>query len=99
GWHGLEVTSELVDRLYAHPHGVAVEGLGPDDAEAAAAVGENEFAVCRAGSQSALARRRGGDLVPIVRTPEAWGLHPRSKEQQFALDLLLDPAVPVVALD
>ena len=32
-------------------------------------------------------------------TPEAWGLRPRSKEQRFALELLLDPAVSVVALD
>ena len=38
-------------------------------------------------------------LVPLVRPIEAWGLRPRSKEQQFALDLLCDPAVTVVALD
>jgi PhoH-like ATPase len=31
--------------------------------------------------------------------PEAWGLRPRSKEQRFALQLLLDPAIEVVALD
>ena len=31
--------------------------------------------------------------------PEAWGLRSRSKEQRFALDLLLDPDVSVVALD
>jgi PhoH-like ATPase len=99
GWHSLEVRPELVDALYAHPHGLAVDDLEADDAAACAEVGENEFAVCRAGSQSALARRSRGELVPLVRTPEAWGLHPRSKEQKFALDLLLDPSVPVVALD
>jgi PhoH-like ATPase len=31
--------------------------------------------------------------------PEAWGLRARSKEQRFALELLLDPEVTVVALD
>ena len=31
--------------------------------------------------------------------PEAWGLRARSKEQRFALELLLDPAIEVVALD
>jgi PhoH-like ATPase len=31
--------------------------------------------------------------------PEAWGLRPRSKEQRFALELLLDPEVSVIALD
>ena len=35
----------------------------------------------------------------MLRVPEPWGLRPRSKEQQFALDLLLDPEVRVVALD
>jgi PhoH-like ATPase len=32
-------------------------------------------------------------------TPEPWGLRPRSKEQRFALELLLDPHVKVIALD
>ncbi len=31
--------------------------------------------------------------------PEPWGLRARSKEQRFALELLLDPDVSVVALD
>ncbi|MDZ7733125.1 MAG: PhoH family protein [Acidimicrobiia bacterium] len=48
--------------------------------------------------RSALVRNRW-PARPLVRTPEAWGLRPRSKEQQFALDLLLDPDVRVVALD
>jgi PhoH-like ATPase len=61
---------------------------------------ENEFVVLRAGSQSALARRRSDELHLLAPTPpEPWGLHPRSKEQRFALELLLDPEVTVVALD
>src|SRR3546814_15077177 len=35
----------------------------------------------------------------MQRVPEPWGLRPRAKEQQFALDLLLDPDIRVVALD
>jgi PhoH-like ATPase len=31
--------------------------------------------------------------------PEAWGLRARNKEQRFALELLLDPQITVVALD
>ena len=31
--------------------------------------------------------------------PEPWGLRPRNKEQRFALELLLDPNISVVALD
>jgi PhoH-like ATPase len=37
----------------------------------------------------------------LVKVPDdltAWGLRPRSKEQRFALDLLMDPTLPIVAL-
>ena len=54
----------------------------------------------RAGSQSALTRRVGDEFELLSHTaPEAWGLRARSKEQRFALELLLDPAIEVVALD
>jgi PhoH-like ATPase len=56
--------------------------------------------VLRSGSQSALVRRVGPDITLLPAAPrEAWGLRPRSKEQRFALDLLLDPEVSIVALD
>ena len=46
------------------------------------------------GSQSALTRRVGDELVLLPHAvPEAWGLRPRNKEQRFALELLLDPDV------
>ena len=61
---------------------------------------ENEFAVLRSGSQSALTRRIGDELVLLPHAvPEPWGLRPRNKEQRFALELLLDPDIAVVALD
>jgi PhoH-like ATPase len=95
GWCTLEVDHRLVDALYGSGSIDASSiGTGADSME------ENEFAVLRAGSQSALVRRIGGrlDLLPHT-APEAWGLRPRSKEQRFALELLLDPDVSVVALD
>jgi PhoH-like ATPase len=99
GWITAEVSGALVDRLYRETEGVPIDELTGFDAESCAGLELNEFAAVRAGSQSALVRNRTGRLAPLVRTPEAWGLHPRSKEQQFALDLLLDPEVGVVALD
>ena len=98
GWMSVEVTGELIDRLYGSPAGVGVADLN-GDAEAVGALTVNEFGVLRAGRQSVLARRAPDRLVPLVRSMEAWGLRPRSKEQQFALDLLLDPSVRVIALD
>lgn len=94
GWDVVETTHEIIDCLYA-AGAVTVEAI-PE----ALGVGENEFVVLRCGSQSALTRRRDDELVLLPHsTPEAWGLRPRSKEQRFALELLLDPEVSVVALD
>lgn len=99
GWITADVTSGLIDDLFSESGGVSIDGLSDIDGDECAMLGLNEFAALRAGSQSALVRNRDGRLTPLLRTPEAWGLHPRSKEQQFALDLLLDPEVRVVALD
>ena len=87
GWRVLDVGWEVVDGLYA-ANAVEAEALGAD----ADLVSENEFAVVRSGSQSALARRRGDDLRLLAHaTPEPWGLHPRNKEQRFALELSARP--------
>jgi PhoH-like ATPase len=94
GWSTIETTHEIVDCLYA-AGAVAAEAV--DEAEA---VGENEYAVLRSGSQSALTKRVGDELCLLSHAaPEAWGLRARSKEQRFALELLLDPAIEVIALD
>ena len=99
GWITAEVGGELIDDVFASPHGVDVDTLTGTASMLGDAVGTNQFAVLRAGSQSVLVRRQGDQLVGLTRPVEAWGLRPRSKEQQFALDLLLDPEVRVVALD
>jgi PhoH-like ATPase len=94
GWSVVDAPREVIDTLYAA--GASATTAIPEGAD----MSENEFAVLRAGSQSALARRRGPELELLSQaTPEAWGLRPRSKEQRFALELLLDPSVAVVALD
>jgi PhoH-like ATPase len=94
GWLTAETDHELIDRLYS-TGAVAVA-----EVPAAEALQENGFAVLRAGSQSALTRLSAGELVLLPHSAaEAWGLRARSKEQRFALELLLDPDVSVVALD
>lgn len=94
GWTTVEVDTTVINRLYDHDR---VDCREIDDPEVAH---ENEFVVVKAGSQSALARRTDESLVLLGHTtPSAWGLRPRSKEQRFALELLLDPEVSVIALD
>ncbi|MFP3905975.1 MAG: PhoH family protein [Acidimicrobiales bacterium] len=98
GWTTLEVSPEVINQVFAAPDGVATTDLTVAG-ELALDLLPNQFGVLRSGSQSALVRRREDQIVALSRPVEAWGLRPRSKEQQFALDLLLDPAVRIVALD
>ena len=94
GWATIATEPTTVDDLYAHG------SIDVDDVPGAEQVGENGFVVLRAGSPSALARRHGDTLRLLPNaSPEAWGLRARSKEQRFALELLLDPDISVVALD
>lgn len=94
GWTTIEAPHESIDCLYA-AGAVAVDAVVADTE-----FNENEFAVLRSGSQSALVRAVHDEFVLLSQhTPEAWGLRPRSKEQRFALELLLDPDIAVIALD
>ena len=102
GWTTIEAPHQSIDCLYA-AGAIAVDavvtrvpGVTDDPIE----FNDNEFAVLRSGSQSALVRAVHGEFVLLSHhTPEAWGLRPRSKEQRFALELLLDPDIAVIALD
>lgn len=94
GWVNLPANHNTIDALYARG------SVGVDEIRGAESLPQNSFAIVRDGSQSALARRRADDLALLSQTPpEAWGLRARSKEQRFALELLLDPDITVVALD
>ncbi|MFV1990068.1 MAG: PhoH family protein [Acidimicrobiales bacterium] len=97
GWRYVDVSSATIDGLYK-AHSLTLAELADQDIPDVKALSINEFAVFRCGSQSALGRRRA-ETIELATDSEAWGLRPRSKEQRFALDLLLDPEVRVVALD
>lgn len=97
GWREVDVSGEFIPVVYDR-HFVTFEEMAPSDADALRALGINEFGVLCAGRSSALVRRYA-DGVRLLRSDhEAWGLRPRSKEQRFALDLLLDPDVPICGL-
>ncbi len=93
GWTTIDTVHDRIDELYS-------AGAVACDAVADADLRENEFAVLRCGSQSALARTVGDEFVLLSQNPpEPWGLRARNKEQRFALELLLDPDISVIALD
>ena len=94
GWQTLGgLDGALIDRLFTD------RSVEVGDVAGAAELCENEFAVLRAGQQSALTRRRGVRLCLLRQHLEAFDLKPRNIEQRLALDLLLDPDVRIVALD
>ena len=99
GWTTIEVSSATVDAVYTDPNGIAIDDLPPGDVAHVRDELTDRYAVLRSGSQSVLVRHHDGELEAMLRVPEPWGLRPRSNEQQFALDLLLDPEVRIVALD
>lgn len=93
GWREFDVEPAVVDALYSgndEPAGAV---------EVCDALRVNEFGVLHAGSQSALVRRHSDGLALLPNDHHAWDLRPRNKEQRFALDLLLDDDIKVVALD
>ncbi len=94
GWVTVEgLDGALIDRVFEERR-LALSELGLP-----VVVHENEFAVLRAGKQSALTRPKGGHLCLLRQNQEAFDLKPRNVEERMALDLLLDPSVSVVALD
>lgn len=97
GWREVEVSGESIPSLYERHH-LAFDEMEPMDAQSLRALGINEFGVLSAGRSSALVRRVALGVRLLRSDHEAWGLRPRSKEQRFALDLLLDPDVPICGL-
>ena len=89
-----EVEAAALDRLYEG-------GLEPDPA---LRLQPNQFVTLvdkASASHTALARMHGSEgLLRPLRRYEAppWGIKPRNREQQFALELLLDESIQVVTL-
>ncbi len=95
GWSTIDTSYETIDCLYA-ASAVAMDAVVDVEERPT----QNEFAVLRSGSQSALTRAVDDEFVLLPHAaPEPWGLRPRNKEQRFALELLLDPDISVIALD
>jgi len=93
GIREVEVEGGVVDSFYRQGL-LALNGLGPAE--------PHQFFVLKSRAtspQSALARHQGGRLIPLsFGNAECFGISPRNKEQRFALELLLDPAVKVISL-
>jgi PhoH-like ATPase len=95
GYSEREVDSASIDRFYGQGFLEQEDvGLFPNHYLVLRESGNpSHTAICR---YDELKKR----LVPIIRLPKEgiWGIHPRNKEQSFALDALLDDNVKLVTL-
>ncbi len=89
-----EIAPELIDQIYASPAGVDIEEF-PFKSD----VDPNECFVLQSNRASALARYNPFDgTVCRVEKTRAFGIEPRNAEQAFAMDVLLDDRVKLVAI-
>ena len=93
GYTELEVTKDTIDTLH-HEKQVVIENTS---------LLPNEFAVLHDISNprhSSIARFKNNVFIPLCPKydDQVWNIHPKSKEQRFALELLMDPDVQLVSL-
>lgn len=91
----LEVNSKVIDELYKN-HKILLSEL---DAIDDFIPSENLHYILKSNKQSALVRYIKGYLYQVDTNLTPWGLKSRNKEQDFAIDLLMDRNVPIVSLD
>ncbi|MDR1091665.1 MAG: PhoH family protein [Prevotella sp.] len=89
-----DISSALIDDLYANPAGVDIDAF---DLETS--VNPNECFVMKNGRKSVLARYNPFTRkIKKIDKQICYGIQPRNAEQTFALEVLMDPDIKLVAL-
>lgn len=93
-----EVTDEEINEIYSSGC-IPAKELDIDDGD----ILENESVMLRSiydEKKTVLTRYKRGILCKIrdINKSGVWGIKPRNKEQIFALDMLLDPDIPLVTM-
>jgi len=94
GTRSLEVERELIDRFYDQGYVELTGDFLPN--EGLTLVDQVKSSHTAIGRWDAVM----GRMVPLCRAPKegVWGIQPRNREQQFALDLLLNEDIQLVTL-
>lgn len=50
------------------------------------------------GYDAAIGRKISNEKIKVVRYPTCWGISPKSKEQALAMDMILDPNLPLTSI-
>lgn len=94
GARNLELGADAIDRFYGQAWLEAPEGLLPNEyATLVDSANPSHTALCRFDAAQ-------GKVVPVRKIPKEgiWSIHPRNREQQFALDALVDDNIKLVSL-
>lgn len=94
GYHEITLSSEAINALHGSSR-VVVADLPWADQEALAGVFDNEFIWV---TGTAVSARYVAGQLQRVRRSRPWRARARNREQEFALDLLADDAIKLVAL-
>ena len=102
GFQKVLVDDEIIDRFYSGEEVYLAEVLDEDNKTE---FHPNQFVmlVSSSNDKKSAITRYVHEHSPIKKIPQrkesdAWGIAPKNKEQNFSLELLLDPEVPVVSL-
>lgn len=89
-----DIDGTLIDNLYA-----SHDGLNFDEFDLDRAVNPNECFVMKNGKKSVLARYNPfTNKIVAIKKQMVYGIQPRNAEQTFAIEVLMDPQVKLVAL-
>jgi PhoH-like ATPase len=95
GTREVDVEGAAIDRFYRDRRLPSpAEGLFPNECLTLRNPGSDQH--CAIGRFE----HEGAQVVPLAEMPPegAWGIHPRNREQKFALELLLNPRIHLVTL-
>lgn len=88
------IDSSLIDNLYANPDGVDYNQFNFDEA-----LKPNECFILKNGKKSALARYNPfTNKIVKIEKQTCYGIQPRNAEQAFAIEVLTDPEIKLVAI-
>ena len=93
GFTSIEVNKEVIDTLHHDKH-ATIPGV---------VLCPNEFALLTDNlnpKHTTIARYKNNEFIPLCSKydDQVWNIHPKSKEQRLALELLMDPDVQLVSL-
>ncbi|MBD8389260.1 PhoH family protein [Dysgonomonas sp. BGC7] len=89
-----DMDSSVIDRLYSTPEGISLDEFDLD-----MAVTANECFVMKNGKKSVLTRYNPfTNKISRIEKQICYGIQPRNAEQSFAIEVLMDPEIKLVAI-